>query len=394
MQYYSKHIFMPDRMTEGYLTVENGKITGISADPLSENFIDYSDFLILPGYIDIHLHGWGTGAFQQDGTADSLYEMKSHLPDVGVTSFLGTLGADPVPFLKQAISEANKVYSDQREGAQMLGLHLEGPFINKEYKGMQKEEDCILPDLEIMKSFYDLQEDKSMIRLMTIAPELDGAVDLLKFCKNHNIQCSAGHSAADFDCIKEMKAYGLGGVTHMFSAMKGFHHRELGVVGAALYFDDLYCEFAKQTGMTVKHEAFDLVYRIKGSKKIFLSTDCTGLARSKKEHYHYIRKETFIPENGKMKVVKDSGEVYWVDPNCYEETKKLELGYDQSVRNMAEHTAVTPFDIIKMTSENPARYIHAFDRKGSLEIGKDADFIVCDESCHVCHTYCQGRKEK
>ena len=93
---------------------------------------------------------------------------------------------------------------------------------------------------------------------MTIAPERPGADAVLRFCQEHQIQTAVGHSAATFEEIKKMRAYGLGGFTHTFSGMKGFHHRELGTAGAALYFDDMICEFAKQTGMTVSHEAFEL----------------------------------------------------------------------------------------------------------------------------------------
>mgnify|MGYP001646025029 FL=1 len=106
---------------------------------------------------------------------------------------------------------------------------------------------------------------------MTIAPERPGADAVLRFCQEHQIQTAVGHSAATFEEIKKMRAYGLGGFTHTFSGMKGFHHRELGTAGAALYFDDMICEFAKQTGMTVSHEAFELAYRIKGSSRLLWS---------------------------------------------------------------------------------------------------------------------------
>ena len=198
--------------------------------------------------------------------AQAVLEMISqkNLPYEGVTSFLATSGAEPIDDLVEGVKNASYVVDNQKDdGATLLGVHLEGPFINKEFKGMQREECCINPDMDIMKQFMNAQSHEHIIKLMTIAPELPGALEMIKFCKANNIQLNIGHSAATFDCIKELKEYGLGGVTHMFSGMKGFHHRELGVAGAAMYFDDLNCEFAKQTGMTVKPEAFEIVWKLK-----------------------------------------------------------------------------------------------------------------------------------
>lgn len=393
MQYYSKHIITPDKEVEGYLTIEDGKIARISATPIDDTFVDYSDLMIMPGYIDIHLHGWGTGAFWQERTVSSLKCMAKDLTDVGVTSFLGTTGADALDNIKTAIKSANEFYGTQA-GAQLLGMHLEGPFISKQFKGMQREEDCIDPSLSVMKDLHAASANPDLIKMLTIAPELDGAKDVIEYCKDHNIQCSIGHSGATFETVKEMKKYGIGGVIHMFSGMNSFHHRELGVPGAALYFDDLYCEFAKQTGMTVKHEAFDIALRIKGSDKVYLTTDCTGLGKTQREHYHYIRKERFIPENGILKVQNDDGSSYEIDPTNYEAVKGLELSYEKSVQNVVKHSNVTPFDIMKMTSLNPARFIGVETRKGSITVGKDADFIVLDDDYNVLHTYVLGKQYK
>lgn len=172
---------------------------------------------------------------------------------------------------------------------------------------MQREDCCIDPDMTIMRRFMDAQSHPQIIRLMTLAPELPGAKELIQFCHVHQIQINIGHSAATFDCIRDLKEYGLGGVTHMFSGMRGLHHREPGVAGAALYFDDLNCEFAKQTGMTVRPEVFALTWRLKSKDKIIMTTDCGGIALTKKEKYHYIRKQTFIPNGDELILRNDDG---------------------------------------------------------------------------------------
>lgn len=393
MQIYSKHIFLPDKEVEGYLTVENGKITGIKAHADGE-YLNHEDDWILPGYLDIHIHGWGRGSFWMERTQESLLYMQQDLPKAGVTSFLATTCADSIPHTLTCLRAANQVYQKREQGAELLGVHLEGPFINPEFGGMQEKEYCIAPDMAVMHTLYDAQEDATMIKLMSIAPEMDNAKDVIMFCKDHQIQCNIGHSAATFDQIKELKGYGLGGVTHMFSGMKGLHHRELGVAGSAMYFEDLVCEFAKQTGMTVRHEAFDIVYRLKGSDKVYLTTDCAGYAKVTEPHYHYIRKETFYPADGLLKIKKDSGEEYTIDPLDYEAVKEIELSYELSVQNMAAHSKVTPFDVIRMTSYNPARHIGVLDRKGSLEIGKDADIIICDSQYQIQQVYCKGVRQR
>lgn len=392
---YSKQIYVENKKIAGYLTIEDGKIVRITQDnPNAGEVIDYSDKIIIPGYIDIHIHGWGTGGYWSEKTPESLYRMKKELPETGVTSFLGTTGTDALSAIHQGIEAANVVYGDQKEGAELLGVHLEGPFISKEFRGMQREEYCIDPSLEVMEAFIAKQDHDRLIKMMTIAPELPNAKEVIQFCHEHGIQVSVGHSGATFDEITAVKDYGIGGVIHMYSGMKGLHHRELGVAGTAMYYPDLMCEFAKQTGNTVRHEAFDIVYRLKGADGVYLTTDCVALAKMDREFHHYIRQETFIPQEGGMvKVVKDSGEFYMIDSNDYEAVKDLELGFADSVKNMAAHSDVTMFDVIKMTSTNPAKYIQVDDRKGYIKEGYDADLLVIDEDYNVYETYCRGVKQ-
>jgi len=386
---FSKHIYVPNKEMEGYITIENGRISSISAHCDGE-YVDYSDAIIIPGFIDLHIHGWGTGSFWMEKNSNSLFEMKKYLPYQGVTSFLATTAADTIPDILHSISEAEFVIQNQVSGSECIGIHLEGPFINKEFKGMQEEENCIDPSLSLMETFYNSQKDKASIKLMTIAPELPNAADVIRYCKSKGIQISIGHSAATFEVIKELKGLGIGGVTHMFSGMRGLHHRELGVVGSAMYFDDLMCEFAKQSGLTVAHEAFDIVYRLKGADKIYLCTDCAGFAKTNKPHYHYIRKQTFTPKDGMLLVTNDDGSTFTINPNDYESVKNIELGYLDSVKNMISHTKMSMHDAIKITSFNPAKYIGIEERKGSIEVGKDADLLIINSKFDLMRVYCKG----
>ncbi len=390
---YSKHIILEQEEFDGYLELENGRIKALHRiwdGPCQ----DFSECVILPGFIDIHVHGWATGSFWFEKSAGAVKEMCRTLPFAGVTSFLATSGADTIPEIKRCIAAADEAYEADYPGAELLGVHLEGPFINPQYRGMQREECCIRPSLEVMEELYGSFRHKELCRHMTIAVEQDGSREVLEYCKKMGIQTAIGHSAATFDQIKAVKDAGIGGFTHTFSGMRGFHHRELGVAGAALYFDDMMCEFAKQTGMTVAHEAFDIAYRVKGSERIIMTTDCSGLAQTQTEFDHYVRKMKFVKDGERMRIDHYDGRQEWIDPRDYEAVKEIELSYVKSIRNMAEHTKMGWHDIMRMTSLNPARYIHVDERKGSIAAGKDADLTIVDQDLNLVGVFCRGEEIK
>ena len=164
---YSENIYTPEGVRKGYIEIEGKIIRNICTDEnelknKSNQIKDYTDFYIIPGFIDNHVHGWGTGSFWKEGTEEAMYNMKKDLVKVGVTSFLGTTGADSLEKITDTLKEARKVIDREKEqitGAEMTGIHLEGPFIGKEYKGMQKEEYCINPDIDILKEIILLKND-------------------------------------------------------------------------------------------------------------------------------------------------------------------------------------------------------------------------------------------
>lgn len=394
MYFKCNKIYFPNQIIKsGYIEVNGTKFGDVVQEiPSNESYIDYTDYAMIPGFIDQHIHGWGTGSFANDKSVKSINEMKKYLPYTGVTSFLATSGAEPIEDLIEGIKNVSYVVENQKDdGATCLGVHLEGPFINKEFKGMQREDCCIDPDMEIMKGFIEAQSQDHIIKLMTIAPELPHALEVIQYCHKNQIQLNIGHSSATFECIKNLKEYGLGGVTHMFSGMKGLHHRELGVAGSAMYFDDLTCEFAKQTGMTVKPEAFSIVWKLKSKDKIIMTTDCGGTAQSTKEKYHYIRKQTFIPDGEYLLVRNDDGTEFRIRRDSYEDVKDFELSYIKSIQNLIKNVHQSMHEILKITAENPAKYIHVYDQKGSLEKGKDADFLVVNKDFELIATYCMGK---
>ena len=392
----SNRIYLPDNIIfSGYLKIENGKITNIlKVIENQHDVVDYGDKIIIPGFMDVHIHGYGTGSYVYSNTEKDIIEMSKCLPKIGITSYLATTCCDEFGFLKDAVRNCCSVLNKGHvEGAECMGLHLEGPFINPEYKGMMKDEYILKPSIDTLKELLSCSIKGNEVKLMTIAAELDEDFKVIDWCKKHHIQIQCGHSAATFDTMTKMREHGVHAVTHMFSGMKGMHHRELGVVGSALYYDDINCEFCKQTGMTVKKEAFELVWRIKGPEKISMCTDCAGLANVREPRYHYIRKQTFIPDGDNLIIRNDDGTEKILNRRNYDDVKDLEMGYLDSIKNVIEYVHPTIHEIMKITSENQAKHIGVFDRKGSIEVGKDADLLVLTDDFDLVDVYCLGIKQ-
>ncbi|MBO1264058.1 N-acetylglucosamine-6-phosphate deacetylase [Proteiniclasticum sp. SCR006] len=388
---HSNKIHTPEGTVSGYLTMKDGRILSISEVKPEGEVKEYGDLHVIPGFIDLHVHGFSTGSFWYEKTEDSLNRMAESMIQAGVTTFLGTTGTDAVEVIIESLVEAQSAIKNwtPSRGSRILGVHLEGPFINKEFKGMQREEYCMDPDVMVTKELLHAAGEGN-VYLMTLAPELPGAEEVIKHLHEQGIQVSVGHSAADLKDIARLKGFGLGGVTHMYSGMRGFHHRRPGVVGAALYFDDLYCEFAKQTGMTVSHEAFSIAYKVKGKEKIMLCTDCTGLAHVERPFHHYIRKETYIPDGDHVIVKSDGGTEKRINRKNFEEVDGLELSYVESVRNIQREHGFTFEEIITMASVNPAKYIGIYDKVGSLEEGKYGDLLIVEDDFKIQDIYVQG----
>ena len=201
MYLYCDHICLPGgRIFHGYLKAENGKIKEIRNEkPVGEEIVDYTGYYLIPGFIDMHIHGWGTGSFINDKSEVALQKMSRDLVDTGVTSFLATSGAEEVAEIHAGIeSVRRRMKQPEAGGAEVLGAHLEGPFISIEHKGMQRAECCLQPDLELMREFCRYQGER-VVKLMTVAPELTGADRLIQMCFDNGIQVSAGHTGATFE---------------------------------------------------------------------------------------------------------------------------------------------------------------------------------------------------
>lgn len=393
---FSRKIVVPNRVISGYLRIEGSGIAEICESSVPPaGALDCGSDILFPGFIDQHVHGWARGSFWLQGTEDALKWMSIDLARTGVTSYLPTTGADSLENTLPGLGAAKSYIKHQNTsapiGAEVVGVHLEGPFINKAHKGMQKEEYCIAPD----RAFFDQMWDAcgQSARLMTMAPELEGGDEMIAYARSKGIQINIGHSDASFETIRDKKHLGLGGFTHTFSGMLGFHHRNLGCVGAAMYFDDLYCEFAKQTGMTVSFEAFAIMYRLKGPRRIIMTTDNVGMIHHKSPKYHYIRKCTFEPRGDKQLLIRhDDGREEIIDKGDYNSVCTVELSYLESIKNLVKNVNPSLPELAMMTSENSAQYLGIYHKKGSLECGKDADILLLDANLNLRRVWCRGKE--
>lgn len=391
------NIYTPTGIKKGFLTIENGILKNISESLLDSEstYIDYSDKNIFPGFIDIHIHGYGRGSFAYKGDSDSIKNMSKDVVQMGVTSYLLTSGTMPKKFLESSYNEAKKIIESfvKGEGAEPIGIHMEGPFINEKYIGMQRLDSVERASIEKFKYYNKISGNN--IKLVTLAPEIEGAIDLIKYLDKNNIVISAGHTAATFDEVKVAIDAGLTNFTHVYSGMRGFHHRELGVVGAAMFFKNTYVELAKQSGITIKSEAFDIMYRLKGDEKLVMMTDCLGLGGFPEGYsfYYYLRKTNFTMEKKLLKLEMDNGDISYISTDDFEKLKDLELGFLESIKNIVDRLENKWLSVMKIACENPAKIAGVFNRKGSIEAGKDADFLILDQEWNLSEVYCFGKKQ-
>lgn len=387
----SSRIVTPEGIRSGYLNISQQRITDISDTPCGE-VVDYGDALLMPGFVDIHVHGWGRGSFAWNGSPESLRAMSQDLIQTGVTSWLATSATMPEPFLHSSLAAAADwiEQATPEDGAHAVGIHMEGPYINVKYLGMQREDSLQEPSIEGFQRYQN--SARGHVRLMTLAPELPGALPLIRYLHQNQVTVSAGHTDATFEQIKEAVAAGLSHFTHAFSAMRGLHHREPGVVGAMMYFEETFAEVAKQSGITLRPEVFDILYRLKRDERMVMVSDCLGYVDFPEgyQFHHYLRQETFCIHQQRLEITDACGHVRTVSRDDWPAVFDLELSFLQSVKNVVDRLEHGWQSVAHIACLNPAILAGVADRKGSLTPGKDADVIVLDHAADLQAVWCRG----
>lgn len=365
-------------LVNGSLLIERGKIKAIFREkeipnsyPSHFKIMDVGGLNAVPGFIDGHIHG-ANGSDVMDGTEESLDNIAKVLPKEGTTSFLATTITQSQENIELALQNIAD-YQIKEGFAEVLGIHLEGPFIEESRKGAQPLEHIHRPDKVLFDKWQAIANNK--IKTITMAPEHDEDGSFIRYLAEQGINVSAGHTAINFNGMKKAVLHGVKQVTHLCNAMNGIHHRDIGVVGAAFLLEELRAELIAD-GIHVVPEMLKLIYQNMGSERLLLITDAMRAKCLNAGTYDLGGQMVFVDEE---KAVLEDGTL-----------AGSILKMDQGVRQLLRLPGVGFEDIIKMTSANPAKQIGYFDRKGSIEEGKDADILLVDNKYNIRYTFCRG----
>lgn len=353
--------------------VENGKISKICDDCECEGLITLSeDKIVVPGFIDKHVHGGNNS----DGMYSSLEDAKNISKTIakeGVTSYLITTMTQSKENITAALVNAKEfINAYNYEGAKPIGIHLEGPFINKKFKGAQIES-CIVPcDVETFKEYNEASGNN--ILQVTLAYEENGK-ELVNYLRDNKIVASLGHTDATCDQALEAVAEGATSFTHTYNAMKPLHHREAGVVGAAFLADEAYCEMICDL-IHLNKNAIKVLYKVKGKDKLIAITDGIEAKHLPDGQYQLGGQPVYVKNN----------EARLIDGTLAGSTLLMNIGL-KNIKNVLE---LSIEDTVNMATKNPAINLYIYDKKGSIKEGKDADFAIIDSDFNVYMTVVEG----
>ena len=332
--------------------------------------IDGKEGYLTPGFIDIHIHGTN-GKDAMDATYEAIDTISENVIKSGVTHFLPTTMTMAKQNINEALKNIKKLKDKELSGAQILGVNVEGPFLNKEKKGAQPEEYILDPNLDLLKNYIEI------IKLVTIAPEKPGAEDFIKEMNKRGIVTSVGHSTASYEDIQKANKWGLSHTTHLFNGMVGLHHRRPGVVGAALT-NDMTVELIADL-IHLSPVILDLVSKTKSEDEIILITDSMRAAGLEDGEYSL----------GGQKVIVKEGEARLEAGSLAGSTLTL----DRAVKNMYNSTELELKSVIKMVTKNPAKLLGVDNKKGKIENNYDADLVVLDKTLEVKKVFVKGEQK-
>ncbi len=363
-----------ETMDEADVLIEEGAILAVGpglARGETCEVIDASGKIVAPGLIDIHVHG-SAGHDTMDGTRAAIQGMAKYLASHGVTSFCPTTMTVAAADIMRAVQAVHECQQRPIDGAQPLGVHLEGPYINVTKKGAQPAQHVQTATTLDYQSFFSLGN----IRLISLAPEFEENKPLIGYARRRGASVAVGHSAATFEQVVAAVKLGLNQATHTFNQMEGIHHRKPGTVGAALMLDELYAQVIAD-GVHLHPAIVKMVIRLKAPEKAVLITDAIRGAGMPDGEY----------ELGGQPIVVKEGAVRLADGTLAGST----LTMDQAVRNVAAFADRPLAECLRMATLNSARAIGVATRKGSLEPGKDADIVLLTPEIEVAATIVGGR---
>ncbi len=360
-------------ISHGQVEIAGGMVlyAGPRKHPYGEVF-DHGDDLICPGLVDVHIHG-GAGHDAMDDAPETMDGISRYLAAGGVTAFLATTQTAPRKDLLTSVKRIAEAAESGLGGARLLGLHLEGPYLSEERRGAQHVDAIRAPDTEELGSLHAAAG--GLLRIVTLAPEVPGAMGAISWLADHGVVASAGHTDADYETALAAFGHGLSHVSHLYNGMRGLHHREPGILGAALTDGRVSVELIAD-GHHVHPAALRLAALCKGPAKTVLVSDSIKPAGLPDGEYTY---------RGRRMVLSD-GLVRLPDGVIAGSSIRL----NDAVRVMVEEAGFSVSEAVQMASHSPARVLRLTPGKGRLAEGSDADVTIMDWGFNVKETIVGG----
>ena len=329
--------------------------------------------IVLPGFIDQHIHGAG-GADGMDATIADYETIAKTVAEEGTTSFVITTMTQSVENITKAMQAVKEYRESEHDGARVVGIHLEGPFIAPAFKGAQPLDYVAKPDVDVFKAYNEASGNA--IKIVTLAPEVEGAAELIAYLMENGIVSSIGHTGAKCADIEKAIESGASNITHTYNAQTALHHREIGTVGSAMLYDELNCELIADT-IHVSVPAMRLLIKNKPADKVSLITDAMrakGIPDG-------------VSELGGQVVYVKNGEARLEDGTLAGSVLRM----NRAVQNTVEKVGVPFTKAVDFATINPARMLGIDKETGSIAVGKRADFTVINANYDVLYTVSGGK---
>ncbi len=370
-------VYIDRRFVEKTVVIHDGKIELLDAGckiPEDAKVYDATGKKIVPGFIDIHTHG-SMGVDVNAATAEDLETICKFVASKGTTSWFCSVLTDTKEQTMWCIDQFKKHQKMDSKGANLLGIHLEGPFLSSEYKGAMPEYLLMKPNMQLLEEYQERADGN--IKYITISPEVEGIADDIPAMNKLGITVAIGHSGADYDTSWKAINNGAECCTHTFNAMKLLHQHFPAIMGAALE-SDIYCE-AICDGRHLHPGTVRLLIKTKGIEKVVAITDSIMAAGLPDGNYKL----------GVNDVVVENGDAKLADTGVRAGST---LTQDVALKNLLAFTGRPLEEVLMMLTENPAKLLKIFDTKGSIANGKDADLVVLNEENEIADVFVNGRK--
>lgn len=374
----SKNVYVSGVFTPAQIEIEDGKIVKVNPYGAKEADADYGDNRIIPGMIDVHCHG-GLGFDTNDANEEGLVKWAKGLLNEGITGFCPTTVTQSVEILTNAVANVASVVKKGYEGAEILGIHFEGPYLNMKNKGAQPPEYIVTPTVEQFKKYQEAAN--GLIKIITMACENDPDFELTRYCAANGVNVSIGHSGSTYDEAVLAVANGANGMTHTFNGMNPLHHREPYLTGAAMRLKDTYAEIICDGNHVVWPAIYSLITS-KGRDYCIMIDDALCAKGCAPGYYEL---------GGNAIEIRENGSAYLQGTNTLAGGT---LKFNKGLQNLIEKVMI-PIDwAINMVTINPARYLGVDDHKGKIMAGYDADMVVLDRDYEVVQVYAKGKSVK